>query len=403
MPCGRRRRRVLTERQRRPRWARSPGRRRRPAGGSPTSSGGRCRRWSSTTNRSAVSASTSSARRRHGRRSAVALVTPIGADGLGVTTAAAVEGRAGEIEAMLPSGAVVSAELLGADNGVAVVQLADAAERRRPRSSEAADGSGRSSPSATSSTVGEEGDDLMSLAVPEAAPIFDADGDLVGLCTIGPNGVEMLRGDVAPRLSRRSPVDRVVRHQRRPLPPASRRTAAARRPATTELDRSTSVDGARVDDRQLVAARSPTVRRSATSEPSATSTPPSSDVADHLTRSGDGSVSATAAAAPRSEAEQCRDGDDHGAADHAAEGDLLAALRRDHRPPPALGALDVGLLVGHRRLSSPAASGGRWRRPTGAGCSCAGRAGSGRVGTASAGRRRPRRRGRAASAVGARR
>src|SRR5262245_32955198 len=41
-------------------------------------------------------------------------------------------------------------------------------------------------------------DELRSLAVPEAAPIFDADGDLVGLCTIGPDGVEMLPVETLP-------------------------------------------------------------------------------------------------------------------------------------------------------------------------------------------------------------
>ena len=37
------------------------------------------------------------------------------------------------------------------------------------------------------------------------------------------------------------------------------------------------------------------------------------------------------------------------AADHRAEGQLLPALGRDHRPPPRFGALDERLLVGHRR------------------------------------------------------
>ena len=36
------------------------------------------------------------------------------------------------------------------------------------------------------------GEDLRALAVPEAAPVFDANGALVGLCTIGPGGVELL-------------------------------------------------------------------------------------------------------------------------------------------------------------------------------------------------------------------
>ena len=40
---------------------------------------------------------------------------------------------------------------------------------------------------------------------------------------------------------------------------------------------------------------------------------------------------------------------DQRGADHAGEGQLLAALGRDHRPPARLGALDERLLVGDRR------------------------------------------------------
>ena len=69
----------------------------------------------------------------------------------------------------------------------------------------------------------------------------------------------------------------------------------------------------------------------------------------------------------------------------SAERQLLAALRRHHRPPLRLGALDVGLLVGDGRLPALRPSAGRWRRATASGCSCAGPAGSGRAGSASAG------------------
>ena len=100
----------------------------------------------------------------------------------------------GKIEAMLPSGAIITAELLGTDNGVAVVELpeADLVAATRLAAAEHPD-------DWTVVAFGDEfsvhgdGDELQSLAVPEAAPIFDADGALVGLCTIGPDGVEMLR------------------------------------------------------------------------------------------------------------------------------------------------------------------------------------------------------------------
>ena len=109
-----------------------------------------------------------------------------------MTTAAAVEGRSGAIEAMLPSGAFVTVELVGTDNGVAVVRVPEVSTSAAARLAE--------SP-ADDWTVVAFGDEyavdggyrqLRSLSVPEAAPIFDADGALVGLCTIGPDGVELL-------------------------------------------------------------------------------------------------------------------------------------------------------------------------------------------------------------------
>jgi hypothetical protein len=138
-----------------------------------------------------------------------AVVTPIGDDGLGVTTAAAVEGRSGAIQAMLPSGAIVTVELVGTDNGVAVVSLPEMSTSAAARLAE--------SPADDWTVVafGDEyaidggGRQLRSLSVPEAAPIFDADGALVGLCTIGPDGVELLPvtslPDVAPLPTDREP------------------------------------------------------------------------------------------------------------------------------------------------------------------------------------------------------
>ena len=65
-------------------------------------------------------------------------------------------------------------------------------------------------------------------------------------------------------------------------------------------------------------------------------------------------------------------------------GELLAALRRDHRPPPRLGALDVRLLVGDRRPPAVRLQPVVGDEPRVRACSCAGRAGSGRAGSASA-------------------
>ena len=125
---------------------------------------------------------------------AFAVVTPIGSEGLGVTTAAAVEGQVGKIEAMLPSGAIITAELIDTHDGIAVVELPEAEVVAATRLA-AADHPDDLTVVAFGDefSVHADGADLQSLAVPEAAPIFAADGTLVGLCTVGPDGVEMLR------------------------------------------------------------------------------------------------------------------------------------------------------------------------------------------------------------------
>jgi hypothetical protein len=130
------------------------------------------------------------------------VVTPIGADGLGVTTAAAVAGHSGSIEAMLPSGSIVPAELVGTDNGVAVVSLPEDAAADAALLADAPADNLTVVAYGDEFSVANDGEELRSLTVPEAAPIFDADGALVGLCTIGPDGIEMLPveslPDVAP-------------------------------------------------------------------------------------------------------------------------------------------------------------------------------------------------------------
>jgi hypothetical protein len=128
------------------------------------------------------------------RSAAFAVVTPFGADNLGVTTAAAVEGADGIIEAMLPSGDIVNAELVETHDGVAIVELPEQAGGTDAASLAAAR-AGRGGLTVVAygaaHSLGEEAG-LQTLSVPEAAPIFDVDGNLVGLCTIGPDGVEML-------------------------------------------------------------------------------------------------------------------------------------------------------------------------------------------------------------------
>jgi hypothetical protein len=131
----------------------------------------------------------------------LAVVTPIGSDGLGVTTEAAVAGRTGAIEAMLPTGATVVAELVGSRNGVAIVQLPDIDDSS---STPLAEGKDAGDEDLTvlaygdQFTVGEDGEGLQALDVPEAAPVLDADGNLIGLCTLGPDGIEMLPVETLP-------------------------------------------------------------------------------------------------------------------------------------------------------------------------------------------------------------
>jgi hypothetical protein len=148
----------------------------------------------SSVNRSPVSASTVSGRQAPtaAELRGLAVVTPIDAAGLGVTTAAAVEGQSGTIEAMLPSGSVVAAQVVGTGNDVAVVRLPEAAvEDATPLAGDPAD-DWTVVAFGDEFDIGDEDADLRTLSVPEAAPVFDANGELVGLCTIGPDGVELL-------------------------------------------------------------------------------------------------------------------------------------------------------------------------------------------------------------------
>jgi hypothetical protein len=142
------------------------------------------------------------------RLATFAVVTPIGTDNLGVTTAAAVAGSSGSIEAMLPSGVTVSAQLLGTDGGVAVVKLpAQPADANAASLADSRAGDGELTVVAFGNefAIGDEG--LRALAVPEAAPIFDTEGNLVGLCTIGPDGVEMLTLESIPHVEQPPPPD----------------------------------------------------------------------------------------------------------------------------------------------------------------------------------------------------
>ncbi len=119
------------------------------------------------------------------QRAELPVVTPIGAQGLAVTTLTAVDGTVGRLRARLPDGAIHTVTLLAtdADSGLAVVELPAAA---RADSYELAD-----EEPAPSDTVLVNGQppvvvamtDLAALDVEEGTPVLDGDGNLVGLCT----------------------------------------------------------------------------------------------------------------------------------------------------------------------------------------------------------------------------
>jgi hypothetical protein len=122
------------------------------------------------------------------------VVTPIRPAGYGLTTAAAVDGRAGPIAAILPSGDHVTAEARSSGGGIVVVLIAGAGgDDAAPLTDETDVAPGPFTVVADGGSFEVDDEELTSLSVPEAAPIFDADGNLVGLCTIGPDGtVEMV-------------------------------------------------------------------------------------------------------------------------------------------------------------------------------------------------------------------
>ena len=119
-----------------------------------------------------------------------------------MTTEAAVAGRSGTIEAMLPSGTIVTAELVGADNGVAVVRFHEDADI------DAASLARKPADELTVVAFGDEltvsSDDLRTLSVPEASPVFDSSGALVGLCTMAQKESPCSRWTRSPTSSLRS-------------------------------------------------------------------------------------------------------------------------------------------------------------------------------------------------------
>lgn len=130
------------------------------------------------------------------------VVTPVGS-GLAVTTESAVEGATGVINAVLPSGdAVVVADVVVAADGVVFVAVVHAdgtvdegmtlAEEMPPTDALYLSIGGTTMPVGSSA--------VAAMVIPEATPVLDADGHLVGLCTYGTDGIEVVPVGTLPEL-----------------------------------------------------------------------------------------------------------------------------------------------------------------------------------------------------------
>ncbi len=122
------------------------------------------------------------------------LVTPIGDQGWGLTTAGAAAGKwSGLLAARLPSGEEVDVEIVGRDDdsGLTIVSLPAATDgyqlaASQPEPSDAVS-VGAEPPRVVPMVA------VRDLDVEEAAPVIDGDGDLVGLCTTDRHGDIVVR------------------------------------------------------------------------------------------------------------------------------------------------------------------------------------------------------------------
>ena len=154
--------------------------------------------------------------------SPMAVVTPVGEEGLGVTTLEAVNGKGDTITARLPNGSAVRVVVVGTDerSGLALVALPEAARD--------ADGGFRmadeqADPDDTVVVHGVETTivavvDLVHLEFAEGTPVLDDEGGLVGLCSDAERGTKLV-----------------------PLPEAPDSTATTAAPPTTSADETTVV------------------------------------------------------------------------------------------------------------------------------------------------------------------
>lgn len=126
------------------------------------------------------------------------VVTPIG-DGLAVTTESAVDGAAESINALLPSGEAVRADIVVASDGVVFVAVAGMESSMAIADDVTATDVLYLSIGGTTTPV--DSTALAAMVIPEATPVVDAGGNLVGLCTYGLDGIEVLPVGTLPELS----------------------------------------------------------------------------------------------------------------------------------------------------------------------------------------------------------
>ncbi len=170
-----------------------------------------------------------------------AVVTPLG-NGLAVTTESALGGAAGSFNAVLPTGERVIADVITATDGVVFVAVAgmDDGMAIAPEASDP----GSLYLSIGGTTMPIDSRALASMVIPEATPVIDVDGDLVGLCTYGPDGIQVVPVGEVPELTAPTVPDTDAAPDSEPavssLPPAVDPAPGATSPAT-EPDASTSV------------------------------------------------------------------------------------------------------------------------------------------------------------------
>ncbi len=129
------------------------------------------------------------------------LVTPIGPDGLAITThAACTSCTRGSMSATLPSGSVVGVQVIDPDGRFVVVSLPADAGYSAMSVADASRAPGSMSVMYEGVYTPIDPDSAGALCTPEAAPVLDDHGQLLGLCTASDDGASIVPVDSLPPL-----------------------------------------------------------------------------------------------------------------------------------------------------------------------------------------------------------